>query len=60
VEIPAAGLDLSFEAGETIWTESSYKFEPDGLRSLVRRAGFSVRELWIDCEDRFALTLLQR
>src|SRR4029077_14151017 len=29
VRIPAASLDVTFEEGETIWTESSYKYRRD-------------------------------
>ena len=53
------GADLSFvmRAGETIWTESSYKYRPAEIAERLRRAGFAVREPWIDEADRFALTL---
>ena len=53
--------DLRFrlEEGETIWTESSYKYEPEGIRELVDPAGFVQRNQWIDERARFALTLFQ-
>ncbi|MGE5362388.1 MAG: L-histidine N(alpha)-methyltransferase [Bacteroidales bacterium] len=52
-------VDLAFQlrAGETIWTESSYKYEPDSIVGLVRGAGFAERAQWIDPIRRFALTL---
>ena len=56
VEIADAGLEFWMEAGESIWTESSYKFMPESLQSLLRRTGFAVDAQWIDA-DRFALTL---
>jgi L-histidine Nalpha-methyltransferase len=60
-EIHVADADLTFtlEEGETIWTESSYKYEPEGIRELVESAGFEQRSQWIDEQARFALTLFQ-
>jgi L-histidine Nalpha-methyltransferase len=57
VAIPGAGCDVSFDAGESIWTESSYKYEPADLAAMGARAGFRVRDQWIDEPGRFALTL---
>jgi L-histidine Nalpha-methyltransferase len=59
VRIPGARLDLTLEAGEPIWTESSYKYEPDGIRQLVEPAGFEERAQWIAEDEGFALTLFQ-
>ena len=36
VRIPGASLDVTFEAGETIWTESSYKYRAERGRSHAR------------------------
>ncbi|MBV8244926.1 MAG: L-histidine N(alpha)-methyltransferase, partial [Candidatus Eremiobacteraeota bacterium] len=41
VRIAALGLDLTFESGERIHTESSYKFSLEDLRVLGAAAGFS-------------------
>jgi L-histidine Nalpha-methyltransferase len=59
--IHVEGSDLRFrlEEGETIWTESSYKYEPAGIRELAQHAGFAQRNQWIDEPARFALTLFQ-
>jgi L-histidine N-alpha-methyltransferase len=57
VHIDAIHLDVHLEAGETIWTESSYKYQPREIADLVDRAGFDVASQWIDNRDRFALTL---
>jgi dimethylhistidine N-methyltransferase len=59
VRIPQSGFGFTLEEGETIWTESSYKYEPHGLATLVEPAGFSRREQWVDEEARFALTLFE-
>lgn len=57
VRIPAARLDIDFADGETIWTESSYKYAPAGITGMLERAGFVTADQWIDDQDRFALTL---
>jgi dimethylhistidine N-methyltransferase len=59
VHIPGASLDVTFEPGETIWTESSYKYEPSGVVRMLERAGFKRVEQWIDGADGFALTLVE-
>lgn len=56
IDIPAAGLEFVMLEGESIWTESSYKFEPAEIVALLERAGFRVTAQWIDAVDRFALT----
>jgi L-histidine N-alpha-methyltransferase len=57
--VPGADLDFTVRKGETIWTESSYKYEPDGLAAMLARAGFRVEQQWVDQADRFALTLAE-
>jgi len=59
VRVGAASLELAFEAGETIWTESSYKYEPAGVVQLLERAGFRAMGQWVDRENGFALTLAE-
>ena len=56
VRILQAGLTLTFEAGEAIWTESSHKYEPSQVIADGLAAGFDDAEQWIDEEARFALT----
>ena len=53
--VPAADLDITFESGDTIWTESSYKYRADQVVAMVERAGFITTSQWSD--DGFALTL---
>jgi len=57
VQIPRAECTVSFAAGEPIWTESSYKYEPDEIAATGAEAGFRVLEQWIEPDARFALTL---
>lgn len=56
--VDVAGVRIDFEAGETIWTESSYKYDRDALEALVTSAGFRVTKLWSDCADRFWVAFL--
>jgi dimethylhistidine N-methyltransferase len=58
VRIAAAGVTVAFARGERIWTESSYKYEPDGVVEMCAEAGFATRDQWIDSKARFALTLV--
>lgn len=55
VRIPASCLAITFEAGETIWTESSYKYRASDVRAMLERAGFRATAEWR--ESSFALTL---
>jgi dimethylhistidine N-methyltransferase len=54
VRIPASRLDLTFEPGEFIWTESSYKYQLADLREMLSRAGFADFEQWT--HNHFSLT----
>ncbi len=58
VRIPGASLEVTFEEGETIWTESSYKYQPDAVVQMLERAGFQPAAQWLDAADSFALTLV--
>lgn len=60
VRIGALDLELNFEEGERIKTESSYKFTIDGLAALGRTAGFELTRSWTDSGRRFAVVLLVR
>ena len=59
IEVPKSDLRFRLEEGETIWTESSYKYETGGVRRLVEPAGFAQRNQWTDERARFALTLFE-
>ncbi len=39
---------FEFEAGETIWTESSHKFVPSELAELAAVSGFDSLRVWTD------------
>ena len=59
VRIPLAQCVVEFEAGETIWTESSYKYEPERIVEFGDEAGFDAEDQWIEREARFSLTLFR-
>ncbi|HYR44076.1 MAG TPA: L-histidine N(alpha)-methyltransferase, partial [Terriglobia bacterium] len=54
-----SSLTVMLKKGETIWTESSYKFRPEQIRSMSERAGFTCEIQWIDDEWPFAQSLLR-
>jgi uncharacterized SAM-dependent methyltransferase len=57
VDIPGARCTVHFDRDETIWTESSYKYETSDIERLGTSAGFVQQDQWIDREGQFALTL---
>jgi uncharacterized SAM-dependent methyltransferase len=58
VPIRALGIDVPFAAGETIHTESSYKFRVDQIVALAAETGFELRRTWSDSRGWFASNLL--
>jgi uncharacterized SAM-dependent methyltransferase len=52
-------LVVSFREGETIWTESSYKFRTEDLVALASRTGFHCELQWIDDEWPFAQSVFR-
>jgi L-histidine Nalpha-methyltransferase len=60
VTIPAAGLQARFKEDETIWTESSHKYQPADIVAMAQRTGFRCDGQWIDEQWPFAQNLLIR
>jgi L-histidine Nalpha-methyltransferase len=58
VSIPAAGISVEFQEGETIWTESSHKYSSEEICKMAVAAGFHCESQWIDDEWPFAENLL--
>jgi L-histidine Nalpha-methyltransferase len=58
VGIPSAGVRLMLNEGETIWTESSHKYRPEGVIAMAERTGFRIDGQWFDQEWPFAQNLL--
>lgn len=44
-----------FSAGERIHTENSYKYSPEGFKTLLTEAGFAEIQVWTDPDAWFAL-----
>lgn len=57
VAIPDAGVAIALERGETIWTESSYKYTPGDLDEMAEHSRFRCESQWVDEEWPFALSL---
>ena len=56
--VQVAGERVRFACGETIWTESSYKYDRGRLEELAAAAGFALTRLWTDADDRFYVAFL--
>lgn len=52
-------LQVSLRHGETIWTESSYKFRPEDIPALAHASGFQCEVQWVDEEWPFAQSVLR-
>jgi L-histidine N-alpha-methyltransferase len=59
IAIPRAHVEEHLRAGETIWTESSYKYVPEQIDDLLESCGFNPTAQWIDGDDGFALTVAE-
>ncbi|MCH9647486.1 MAG: L-histidine N(alpha)-methyltransferase [Deltaproteobacteria bacterium] len=59
VPIRELSLEVSFEAGESIHTESSHKYDLDQLSTLATRGGFRFQRHWLDSGCRFSENLLE-
>jgi dimethylhistidine N-methyltransferase len=54
------GETIDFRAGETIHTESSYKYSLDSFRALARGADWKPLAAWTDEQNFFAIHALRR
>jgi dimethylhistidine N-methyltransferase len=52
------GRKFSFRAGETIHTESSYKYSLERFTALARGSGWTTRESWTDGNGMFSVHAL--
>ncbi len=60
VRVGALDTSIHFDAGETIWTESSHKFRAEEIPGIGCRTGWPCVRQWIDREWGFAETLFQK
>jgi L-histidine N-alpha-methyltransferase len=58
VQIPAAALRIMLDEDETIWTESSHKYNVEEIPGMAARTEFRCDAQWIDEEWPFAQNLL--
>ena len=54
------GRRFCFAAGESIHTESSYKYSLARFQALAQRAGWTPLQFWTDAHARFGVHVLQR
>jgi L-histidine Nalpha-methyltransferase len=59
VFISSLDKKISLEKNETIHTESSYKYSPDEIDRLAKRAGFSIEHKFFDKNIWYELVLLR-
>ena len=52
------GRNFSFRAGESIHTESSYKYSLERFAALARGSGWTPRESWTDAAGMFSVHAL--
>lgn len=57
--VSVAGHRFTFEEGERIHTEYSYKFDDASLAALAGSGGFAVERTWADPEGLFAVAWLK-
>jgi L-histidine N-alpha-methyltransferase len=58
VRIEALDLEIAFDEGETIHTESSYKHDQGTLATLAEASGFTIAQRWTDARQWFADVLM--
>jgi L-histidine Nalpha-methyltransferase len=54
-QIKVRDTELKLQEGDSIFTESCHKYTSDGIRELLAAAGWTVRTLFTDPEQRFAV-----
>jgi dimethylhistidine N-methyltransferase len=59
VNIRGLQMSVSFDAGERIHMENSYKFDLDGLKLLGRQSGFDLERTWLDEGKLFSSNLFR-
>ncbi|HZS06160.1 MAG TPA: L-histidine N(alpha)-methyltransferase [Blastocatellia bacterium] len=57
IRIRGIRLTVEMQAGETIHTENSYKYDFEQLTGLAAATGFRVAQVWLDAGERFSSNL---
>ncbi len=58
VHLGALNLEVSFEAGERMHTENSYKYDAAQLSRLASETGFTLAQTWLDQAGQFSSNLM--
>ncbi len=58
-DVTVGGRSFHFAEGETLWTESSYKYSEAEFERLAADAGFEPVRTWVDDARRFAVMWLE-
>jgi dimethylhistidine N-methyltransferase len=59
-KLEIAGATIDFDAGESIHTECSYKYTLAEFATLAAGAGWAVRQVWTDAQEKFSVQWLAR
>lgn len=51
-------MNISFTKGESIWTESSYKYHIQEFEHIANTAGFTLKRVWTDEKQWFSVMYL--
>jgi dimethylhistidine N-methyltransferase len=54
-QVHVAGEKILFARGESIWTESSYKYDDASMNSLLAASGWTARAQWSDSARLFGV-----
>jgi len=57
--ISVAGAQVDFTAGETLHTESSYKYSIKEFQALAEASGFVADQVWTDEQQLFSVHCLR-
>ena len=57
VRLNALDLTVEMSAGESIWTESCYKFSHESTETMLREAGMGLERWYTDGDEAYALAL---
>jgi len=60
VIISKSNISLTLKKNELIHTEHSHKFQLSQIRELMHRTGFDIKNIWLDENNYFALTLVSK
>ncbi len=57
VRIDSLDRSFDFKRGESIHTENSYKFTPEGVEDILLRSGYTLEQSWYDADRWFGVHL---